>query len=133
MNAALLRCLRCLALALLAGLAQPAFAGDHGGGAPEPMKFTVNVGDPASGGRFLQVEMVFEFATPDVAHHLAEHKPKVQHHIILLLTGEELASLQTVKGKLALMEKIVEEVNHVLHETVKTGVKEVLFTNFIIQ
>lgn len=131
---ALQSCLaRLLLLAALLGAA-PAFANEHGGpSGPEPMKFTVNVGDQQAGMKFLQVEMVFEFADPEAGHKLAELKPKVQHRIILLLSSEPLASLQTTKGKISLAERIVEEVNHVLDETPKTGVKEVLFTNFIIQ
>jgi len=133
MNDVVLRCLRRILVLVLLIHVPFALANDHGGGAPESMKFTVNVGNPSGEGRFLQVEMVFDFASPEVAHHLSEHKPKVQHQIILLLAEEDVGNLQTVKGKVALMERIVEEVNHILHETPKTGVKEVFFTNFIIQ
>lgn len=110
-------------------------ANDHGGGAsgPEPFKFIVNLGAPSSGGKYLQVEMVFEGATPEVAHHVSANKPKIQHALILLLSGEEAGKLLTLQGKKDLMAEIVETVNHVLHENEKTGVKEVLFTSFIIQ
>ena len=116
-------------------LALPVFANDHGGGAagPEPMKFTVNVGDPKTENRYLQVEMVLEFATPEAGIQLAAIKPKALHRIILLLSGEQIASLQTTKGKMELMERIAEDLNHLMDATAKTGVKEVLFTNFIIQ
>lgn len=126
---------RRFALAFFVMAAVPAYANDHGGGgggAPQPLLFTVNIGG-ASAMKFLQVEMVFEFAKPEAEHHLAELKPKVQHRIILLLSSEELASLQTTKGKLELQERIVDDMNKLLDETVKTGVKEVLFTRFIIQ
>ncbi len=116
--------------------ALPASAGGHGGGGasgPEPLQFTVNVGGKGGMGQMLQVMMMFEFAHPEAAAHLAEIKPKVQHRILLLLSNEDATTLQTSKGKIDLQERIVEELNGLLHETTKTGVSEVLFTSFIIQ
>ncbi len=122
-------------LLLAAGLA--AFplavqAGDHGGGAPEPVKLTVNLGDPNREGRYLQVEMVFE-AAPEVLQTVSAYRPKVLHELILILSSAEVAQLLTLKGKHELADHIVEGVNKVIHEKPKTGVQEVLFTNFIIQ
>ena len=136
--APLMSCLKNLlpALMLLSVLAVPqAQANDHGGGAagPEPMKFTVNVGSANGFGKYLQLEMVFETAHPEAGMAIAAVKPKVQHQMILLLSGENADHLRTREGKRELMEKIIEVVNKVIDETEKTGVKEVLFTNFIIQ
>jgi flagellar FliL protein len=115
-------------LALLLPL--PVLASDHGGGgAPEPMVFTVNLGKD----NYLQFGLVFETASPEAAHSLAAFKPKVQHEIILLLSDKEAAKLRTLPGKKELIEEIVELANHVIHEDEKTGVKEVLFTKFLIQ
>lgn len=97
------------------------------------MRFTVNVGSPAAGSKYLQVEMVFETAHPEAGQAIAALKPKVQHQIILLLTSEDPDHLRTRAGKMELMEKIIEAVNKVIDETEKTGVKDVLFTSFIIQ
>ena len=108
----------------------PAFAS---GGGPEPLQFTVNIGNSTSVMRFLQVTMVFELGSPEVGVHLAALKPKAQHQIILRLTSEEVANLQTTKGKQALQENIAADLNKLLGETSKHGVKEVLFTSFIIQ
>lgn len=124
-----------LVLAVFFLLAVPAGAAEHGGGGPagpEPMQFTVNIGRSAAEMRVLQLTMVFEFADPEMAKHFAEFKPKIQHRMILLLSSEELAVLQTSKGKLELQEKIVGDVNKLLHATTKDGVKEVFFTSFII-
>lgn len=131
----LLKTLVSLVFLMLIAPLSPALASDHGGGAsgPEPFKFIVNLGAPSNGGKYLQVEMVFEGATPEIAHHVVSHKPKIQHALILLLSGEEAGKLLTLQGKKDLMAEIVETVNHVLHENEKTGVKEVLFTSFIIQ
>lgn len=110
-------------------------ASEHGGEAagPAPLKFVVNLGDPSSDGRYLQVQMVLEPAVPDAEHLLAVYKPKIQHALILLLSSKDAATLLTLQGKKDLMASIVETVNHQLHETEKTGVKEVFFTSFIIQ
>lgn len=111
------------------------FANDHGGGAsgPEPLKFVVNLGDPSRGGKYLQVQMVFEPATPEVGHELAVLKPRIQHELILMLSSGDANKLLTLQGKKELMIEIIDAVNHILHETEKTGVKDVFFTSFIIQ
>jgi flagellar FliL protein len=136
MNYSVFSRLRRLAISIFISAALPAFAGDHGGGAGgggEPLQFTVNIGSSTSATRFLQVTMVFEFASPAAAARLALLKPKAQHRVILRLTHADVASLQTAKGKLALQEQITSDLNALLDETPKTGVKEVLFTSFIIQ
>lgn len=122
----------CCAFVLAMPLAQ---ASDHGGAAagPEPLRFTVNVAGENAVGKYLQIELVFETAHPEAAQAIATLKPKVQHQIILLLSGENADHLRTREGKRELMEKIIEVVNKVIDENEKTGVKEVLFTNFIIQ
>jgi flagellar FliL protein len=105
-------------------------AGDHGGGgAPEPMVFTVNLGKD----NYLQFGLIFEGVTPEVMHLLAGYKPRLQHEIILLLSGKDAANLRTLAGKKELIEEIITLGNHVIHEDEKTGIKEVLFTKFLIQ
>lgn len=126
---------RCILIVFVV-LALPAHANDHGGaGAPagEALQFIVNLGSESAEGKYLQLSIVFGFAKPEIAQRLASMKPKIQHRMILLLSSQDAASLLTIKGKLKLQEQIVEEVNGLLDETTKTGVKEVLFTNFIIQ
>lgn len=122
---------------LLAVLLQSplAMASDHGGGAagPAPLKFLANLGDPANGGKYLQVQMVFDAASPEIEHEISVYLPKIQHALILLLSAEDASTLLTLKGKKDLMGNIVQEVNHLLHQTPARGVKEVFFTSFIIQ
>lgn len=108
----------------------PLLAGDHGGGGgPEPMVFTVNLGAE----NYLQFGLILEPAQPEAAHLLAEYKPKIQHEIILLMATKDAAKMRTLEGKKGLIEEILELANHVIHEDEKTGVKEVLFTRFLIQ
>lgn len=107
---------------------------NEGGGAaaPAPMKFVVNLGNPAQDGHMLAVEMVLD-GVAEVGGAVNMFKPKIQHEIILMLSGEDVNSLRTVEGKKNLGERIRDVVNKVLKETEKTGVREVLFTNFMIQ
>lgn len=107
-----------------------ASANDHGGGGgPEPMVFTMNVGSKA----YVQFGLIFETGSPEAAHELATYRPRIQHQIILLMSGKDEAHLRTLAGKKELIEEIIELVNHIIHEDQKTGVKEVLFTRFLIQ
>jgi flagellar FliL protein len=109
--------------------AAPLQASEAGGGAPEPQVFTVNVGD----GKYLQFGVVFETATPEASHELAVYKPKIRHAILLMLSGVDVEHLRSLKGKKALASDIIDTANHVIHSTEKNGVKDALFTSFIIQ
>jgi flagellar FliL protein len=110
----------------------PSLASDHGGGgggAPEPMVFTVNLGKD----NYLQFGLILEPAKPEAAGSIAAYKPRIQHEIILLLSGKEVAELRTLEGKKKLVEEIIELANHAIHGDEESGVKEALFTRFLIQ
>ena len=121
--------------ALFLGFGTPALANDHGdgGGAPGPIKFVTNLGNPNNGGRYIQIEVAFEAASPEVEHSIGAYKPKIQHAVLLLLSSQDAAKLLTLDGKRELAANIRSLTNKILDETEKTGVKEVLFTSFIIQ
>ncbi len=93
------------------------------------MVFTVNLGPE----NYLQFGLVLEAATPEAGQEVEVYKPRIQHEIILLLSSQNVDHLRTLEGKKALIEEILTKVNHVIDETAKTGVKEVLFTRFLIQ
>lgn len=116
-----------LALALLLPL--PSLASDGGGAPSEPLVFTVNLGKE----NYLQFGLILEPAVPEAASALAAYKPKIQHAIILLLSGKEVAKLRTLAGKKELIEELVELANLAIREDEKTGVKDALFTRFLIQ
>lgn len=118
-------------LLVLAMMPLLAFANDHGGGGggADPMVFTVNLGKE----NYLQFGVVLETATPEAKAALGTFKPKIQHRIILLMAGKEIANLRTLAGKKELAEELVDLANEVIGETHKTGVNEALFTSFLIQ
>lgn len=118
----------------LSGLVAPVQASDHGAGPAggEPIKLTINLGNPGTNGRFLVCEIAFE-ASPEVTQAISHHRPKVIHNLILLLSDETADRLLTLQGKQDLAEKIIGEVNKAIDEKAKTGVHEALFTKFIIQ
>lgn len=125
----LTKALLTLSMALLFAL--PTLANDHGGGGggASPLVFTVNLGASA----YLQIGVILEPATPEVGHELEVFRPKIQHEIIMLLSGHDEGKLRTLKGKHVLLDEILETVNHVIHEDEQTGVKEILISSFIIQ
>ena len=49
------------------------------------------------------------------------------------MSGKEEGRLRTLEGKKKLIEEIIDLSNQIIHEDRKTGVKEVLFTKFLIQ
>ncbi len=104
---------------------------DHGGGSSgnEPLVFVIN----GENNTFLRFGIILEAATPEASHEISVYKPKIQHEIILLMSGKNVEKLRTLEAKKALVEEIIDTVNHVIHANRKKGVKEVLFTTFIIQ
>lgn len=122
-------------LGLLSMLAMTPLQASEGAAvaAPEPLKFVVNLGNPATGGQVISLELVLDGADPEINQSVRTYKPKLQHEILLLLSGETPDNLRTFAGKQDLASRIQELANKVLHETPKTGVKEVLFTKFLIQ
>ena len=122
----------CVALLVsLPLLLMPAIANanDHGGGAPEPMIFTVNLGKD----NYLQFGLIFEAAHPEAMQLLGVFKPKIQHQIILMMAEKNVDTLRTLAGKKEMIEEIIHLTNHIIGEDEKSGIHEVLFSRFLIQ
>ncbi|HEX5670334.1 MAG TPA: flagellar basal body-associated protein FliL [Sulfuricurvum sp.] len=91
--------------------------------------FTVNLLSE-SGRRYLKVEMNLELEGEELALELETKKPVLRDVIIRILSGKSLEEISTIKGKEALKEEIV----HDLNQRVKDGkIKNVYFTDFVVQ
>jgi len=122
-------------LLLLLGLNSfPAQASEHEGAAaaPAPLQFLVNLGKTGRGQSLLQVSMVLKPANPEFGQQLVAYKPQIQHTIIQLLCAASEESLRTEDGKTELAEGIKKAINSIFHVRNKSGVREVLFTQFMI-
>ena len=95
--------------------------------------FTVNL-DQDTGGQYLQVVISVEVEEAHMGDKIKTYTPKLRNNIIRLLSGKKASELITPEGKEALATEIRNLMNEVLEPGAKEGpVKEVLFTNFIIQ
>ncbi len=73
-------------------------------------------------------------ADPKVQEKLKQHMPEVRDALLRLLTSKTAEELMTAEGKTALAEEVRKEVNRVIGaKKASQGVKDVLFTSFIIQ
>ena len=95
--------------------------------------FTVNL-DQDTGGQYLQVVLSLEVEDAHMGDKIKTYTPKLRNNVIRLLSGKKASELNTPAGKEALAIEIRSLMNEVLEPGAKEGpVKEVLFTNFIIQ
>lgn len=124
-----------LLVAVVAAIAAPSWAAGDGAGEAslKPMRFIVNVGKTPESMRFLQVEVALEYATAGAEARYSAFRPKLMHHIILLLGDAETSALLSEEGKRHLRARIANGLNAVFNETVESGVREVYFTDFLIQ
>lgn len=93
----------------------------------------VNVEDGSSS-RFLQVTAQVSVNTPKAEEHLQTHMGPIRHEMIMLLSGQQVADISTLKGKENLRKKSLSAIQSVLKKnTGKPVVNAVFFTGFIIQ
>ncbi len=124
-------------VAVVAAAVAPSWAAGDGAGEvavkPKPMRFILNVGNTPESMRFLQAEVALEYATVEAEARFSAFRPKLMHHIILWLCDADTSTLLSEDGKRHLQGRIADGLNAVFNETVKTGVREVYFTDFLIQ
>ncbi len=93
--------------------------------------FTVNLADQES---YLQVEVSLKLANPKVQETVKQRMPEVRNVLLRVLSSKTPEELMSSEGKLELAKEIRKEVNGVIGaKKESTGVKDVLFTSFIIQ
>lgn len=93
--------------------------------------FTVNLADQES---YLQTEISLKLADQKIQERLKQRIPEVRDVLLRVLSSKTAEELITPEGKAELAKEIRKEVNGVIGaKKAEQGVKDVLFTSFIIQ
>ena len=119
-------------------ISQFSFAGG-GGGAATSQYFSlsppmvVNVTDNGKV-RHLQIDIKLRLNDPADTATVQEHKPAIQHELVMLLSGREAKNVRTTEGKEMLRSEATKKLQEVLTENLgKPTIKAVYFTTFVIQ
>ena len=100
--------------------------------------YTINL-KGEQGDQYLRLEMTAEFEDMKTADTAKSYMPKLRNQTMLLLSGKQVGDLTSKEGKEKLAKELKDEMNMVLGEpekgekVPKGPVKEVLFTDFVIQ
>lgn len=95
--------------------------------------FIVNFPDRGTE-RYLQADITIMTRDPDIFAAMQTHLPLIKNRIVLLLGAQAYRDLQTDEGKELLRQKLLKAINDIMQrELGKTGVEQVLFTNFVMQ
>jgi flagellar FliL protein len=100
--------------------------------------YTINI-KGEQGDQYLRLEMTAEFDDMKTADSAKNYMPKLRNQTMLLLSGKLVGELTSKEGKEKLAKELKDEMNMVLGEpekgekAPKGPVKEVLFTDFVIQ
>jgi flagellar FliL protein len=95
--------------------------------------FVVNFGD-ASDVRFLQVTIELGTRNPDQVEHIKEHSPALRNSVVMLLSSQDPATLNSREGKEKLRADTLAEVQQVMQEeTGSDAIDDIFFTSFVMQ
>lgn len=83
--------------------------------------------------RYLQLSLQIMAYEEAVLEKVSANMPAVRNKLILLLSGQEFDSLNTLEGKENLRKSVLDAINEVLHLSGDSSVNEVFFTAFVIQ
>jgi flagellar FliL protein len=84
--------------------------------------------------RYLEAELSIMTRDMDVFNAMQAHAPLIKNRVIMLLSGEVYEDLQSAEGKELLRQKILQTLEETMQQEIgKTGIEQVLFTNFVMQ
>ncbi len=84
--------------------------------------------------RYLQMSLALMARDQKAIDAARTHMPVIRNRIVLLLSGEDFATLQTDGGRQQLQQKILTAVQEILQaETGAAGVEQVFFTALVMQ
>jgi len=91
--------------------------------------FVVNLAD-AGGNRYLRVTMELELTEEILRSELDQRLPQVRNAMLMILPSKRPDEINTVDGKLALRDQLIDEINSFM----TTGeITNIYFTEFVIQ
>jgi len=107
--------------------------GEEEGGMIGPMysldSFVVNLAEEGNN-RYLRVTMELELDNETLKTEIAQRLPQIRNAILMILPSKMAADINTVDGKVALRDQVMDEINNFL----TTGeVTNIYFTEFVIQ
>lgn len=92
--------------------------------------FVVNL----PGNRFLQLEIDLMARDGAVIEAVKRHNPAIRNDVLLLLGSQNPAELQSLDGKLALQQAVLDAINAILAAREKAlAVEEIYFSSFVMQ
>lgn len=84
--------------------------------------------------RFLQVSLTAMTRDADIAAGIEAHMPLLRSNLLMMVSGESYEALQTEEGKDALNLQARQIIDDILRREIgKSGVEQLLFTNFVMQ
>ena len=83
--------------------------------------------------RYLKADVTLQVEGSATAEAIARHKPVIRHNLVMLFSRQIEEQINTMEGKLQLKEDALREVISALEmESEPSGVKDILFTSFIL-
>ncbi|MDX1656354.1 MAG: flagellar basal body-associated FliL family protein [Candidatus Competibacteraceae bacterium] len=84
--------------------------------------------------RYLQVSVSVMARDGEVIKAVRNHNPRIRNDLIVLLGGQDFATLSSAEGKERLRVAALEKVQEIIQgEIGRQGVEQVYFTNFVMQ
>lgn len=84
--------------------------------------------------RLFQIGMTLVTREQDVIDALMVHGPSIKSRLVILLSGQQVESLQTPEGRELLRAECLTAVQAIMNKELgKPGIEKVLFTDFVMQ
>ncbi len=106
-------------------------------GAAQPAYHELNpslVVNLPTGAKYIRCDVQLMTMDPERLADIELHAPAIRHELLMLLSEQDGAELQTQEGKALLLEKALEVTRQLMRELTGKGiVEEVFFTAFFVQ
>ncbi len=87
-----------------------------------------------SGAKYIRCDVQLMTLDPERLPDIQLHAPAIRHALLMLLSDQDGAKLQTAEGKTALLEQSLERAREVMQDqTGKGSIDDVFFTAYFVQ